>query len=363
MSNKKKETKVLCPRCGTEFATPQKGFTAVATVIGKDSGLGVVYPAVAVQDEPVKPSKTAQERIDALRNAGVDVNNLFAMKGANGGEYIASNKNGRLAILDDNDPIFDHILSQGTVPNRRLFRRWVMAQMFHMLSFTDFRSKEPVGVTEMIHRLGYEYQWKMLLNELHAQMKMEGRDAVNFADRNRWFNAEMVVAMAEDYITQLKKRVENLKERKCKGIPYKRINNRNIFVSDLQAKLFTPLLMAIMRIKQAKNATQFYNAVKKFNDMRIRMPHDTPQSKAWVDAYKGSGAFFTMQNLIRFHGCVAVDDAGKYLDIYQSLAFISQKAEMYQDGEGWRLLAVLKKMLSDNNIDIKKKMSEWRKKK
>lgn len=362
MSNKKKETKVLCPRCGTEFATPQKGFTAVATVIGKDSGLGVVYPEVAVQDEPVKPSKTAQDRIDALRNAGVDVNNLFAMKGANGGEYIASNKNGRLAILDDNDPIFDHIISQGTVPNRRLFRRWVMAQMFHMLSYTDFHSKEPVGVTEMIHRLGYEYQWKMLLNELHAQMKMEGRDAVNFADRNRWFNAEVVVAMAEDYITQLKKCVENLKERKCKGIPYKRINNRNIFVSDLQAKLFTPLLMAIMRIKQAKNAVQLYNVAKEFNELRIRMAWDTPQSRAWVDAYKGSGAFFTMQNLIRFHECTAIDDVGKRLDKYQSLAFLSAKAEAYEDGEGWRLLAVLKKMLNDNNIDIKKKMAKWRKK-
>lgn len=97
--------------------------------------------------------------------------------------------------------------------------------------------------------------------------------------------------------------------------------------------------------------------------MRIRMQHDTPQSKAWVDAYKGSGAFFTMQNLIRFHACVAIDDNGKRLDKYQSLAFLSEKAEMYKDGEGWRLLAVLKKMLSDNNIDIKKKMAGWRKKK
>lgn len=362
MSNKKKETKVLCPRCGTEFATPQKEFTSVSTVIGKDSGLGVVYPAVAAQDAPVKTSKTAQERIEALRKAGVDVSNLFAMKGANGGEHIVSNKNGVLTFLDDSDPIFDLIISQGTVPNRSLFRRFVMAQMFHMMSYVPYRHKEPAGVTYMIHSLGYEYQWKMLLNELHAQMKMEGRDAVNFADRNRWFNAEVVVAMAEDYITQLTKRVDALKERKCKSIPYKRIGNRNIFVLDLQDKLYTPLLMATMRVKQAKNAVQLYNAAKKFNDMRIRMRNDTPQSKAWVDAYRGSGAFFTMQNLIRFHACVAIDDNGKRLDKYQSLAFLSAKAEMYQDGEGWRLLAVLKKMLIDNNIDIKKKMSEWRRK-
>lgn len=362
MSNKKKGTKVLCPRCGTEFATPQKEFTTVATVIGKDSGLGIVYPAVAVQDAPAKLSKTAQERIDALRNAGVDVNNLFAMKGANGGEHIVSNKNGMLTFLDDSDPIFDLIISQGTVPNRRLFRRFVMAQMFHMMSYVPYRHKEPAGVTYMIHSLGYEYQWKMLLNELHAQMKMEGRDAMNFADRNRWFNAEVVVAMAEDYIAQLTKRVDALKERKCKGMPYKRINNRNIFVLDLQDKLYKPLWKTVAHIRQAKNAVQLYNAAKKFNELRIRMAWNTSQCKAWVDAYKGSGAFFTMQNLIRFHGCTAIDDNGKRLDKYQSLAFLSAKAEMYQDGEGWRLFAVLKKMLSDNNIDIKKKMAEWRKK-
>ena len=213
----------------------------------------------------------------------------------------------------------------------------------------------------MIHRLGYEYQWKMLMDELHAQMKMEGRDTVNFIDRNRWFNADTVADMANDYIVQLKKRVDALKERKCKGIPYKRICNRNIFVSDLQVKLYNPLHMAVTRIKRVKNATQLYNAAKEFNNMRVRMLHDTPQSQAWVDAYKGTGAFFTMQNLIRFHNCIAIDDNGKRLDKYQSLAFISAKAEEYKDGEGWRLLAVLKKMLSDNNINIKKKMAAWRK--
>ena len=359
---KGKETKVLCPECGAEFEIAKNEFTTVATVIGKDSGLGTVYPVVVGKDAPIKP-KTAEERIEALRSAGIDVSKMFSIKGADGSEHIASGQNGMFAILDDNDPIFNYITQQGTVPNRHLFRRWVTAQIFHMMSYKENRSKEPVGVTQMIHRLGYDYQWKMLMNELYAQMKMEGRDKVNFADRNRWFNTDVVVDMAKEYTELFKKRVENLKERKCKGIPYKRIGNRNIFVSDLHIKLYYPFYKAIAAIKQAKNATQLYNAAKKFNDIRIKMPHDTPQSKAWMDAFKGSGAFFTMQNLIRFHDCVAVDDAGKRLDKYQSLAFIEAKAEGYKNGEGWRLFATLKKLLSDNNINVKKKMAEWRKKK
>jgi hypothetical protein len=59
---------------------------------------------------------------------------------------------------------------------------------------------------------------------------------------------------------------------------------------------------------------------------------------------------------------MAVNDRGRRLDKYQSLAFLSAKAEEYKNGEGWRLLAVLKKMLADNNINIKKKMAAWRKK-
>lgn len=363
MRNKKKETKVLCPECGTEFAIAKNEFTTMATVIGQDSGLGVVYPATVGRTAPAKLPEKAEERIEALRNAGVDVSCLFAMRGANGGECIASNKGGKLVVLDDNDPLFDIIISQGTVPNRRLFRRWVMAQMFHMLSETDYRSREPLGVTCMIHYLGYEYQWKMLMNELYAQMKMENKDPESFIERNRWFNIDVVVTIAMDYTVQLKERVDALKVRKCKGIPYKRLGNRNIFVSDLHSKLYSPLNTAIARIRKAKNAAQLFDAAKKFSDMRIRMPHNTPQSKAWMDAFKGAGAFFTMQNLIRFHGCVAYDDRKKRLNKYQSLAFILAKAEEYKDGEGWRLLAVLKKMLKDNNIDIKKKMAEWHKSK
>lgn len=347
MSYKKKETKVLCPQCGTKLMI--------------EGGKVSVEPD-DTPGNPMKLPKTARERIEALRAVGVDVSHLFAMQGANGGECVASNKDGQLTVLDDDDPLFRLITAQGDVPNRRLFRRWVMAQMFRMMTSTDYRSNEPVGVTEMIHRLGYEYQWKMLLNELHAQMKMERRDPENFADRNRWFNAGVVAAMAEEHIKQLKKRVDAQKTRKCKGVPYKRVGGRNIFVEDLEAKVYRPLQALVYGIREAKDAARLYAAAKRFDGHRFKMPYDTPQCKEWVNAYKGAGAFSTMQNLIRFHGCTLIDDYGKRQDKYQSLAFLTAKAEAYKNGEGWRLLAVLKKMLDDNNIDIRKKMAEWRKK-
>lgn len=215
---------------------------------------------------------------------------------------------------------------------------------------------------EVIHSMGYEYQWKMLNNELYAQHKiMQNGDVDNFRDRNRWFNKRVVLDMAKDYIEKLKKRFEKLKLRKCKGIPYKRINGQNIFVDDFDRKIIKPLLFAVHKIQHAGNTYELWHSVQEFNKRRIKMHWDTPQNAAWLDAYKGSGAFFTMQNMIRFHNCVIIDDNGKTLGKNASLAFLNKKAKLYENREGWRLIGMLKKMLDDNNIDVVAKMKEWRK--
>lgn len=355
------ETRVLCPNCGAEFAIPEQSTVVVGIAIGSDSNLGVIHPPLKDDNTPATAlPKTAKERIEALRAAGVDVSNLFAMQGANGGECIACNKDGNLTILEDSDPIFQYIIDKGTVPNRNLFRRWVMSQMFHMLAARDYRTGELVGVTQKIHDLGYEYQWKMLLNELYAQMKMIENDPSNFRARNRWFNKSVVVAMAKDYICEMEKHIASLPVKKCKGIPYKKIAGKNVFVSDILNKVISPFHLALKRIETAGSISELHCAVKMFNTLRIKLPWYTKQCPEWVDAYKGSGAFFTLQNMIRFHGCHIVNDDRKVLTKPGSLLFIENKAKMYCHGEGWKMLGVLKKCIADNNINVRWKIDEWR---
>ena len=328
-----KQLKFECPECGTEFT-----LTANQT--------------------------KAKERIEALKKAGVDVSELFAMQSADGLEFIASKRDGVISILEEDDPIFQAIIIQGTIPNRQLFRRWVMAQMFRIIYITTntHGAYKPIGVSEVIRNMGYEYQWKMLNNELYAQHKMmQNGDVDNFRDRNRWFNKRVVLDMAKDYIEKLKKRFEKLKLRKCKGVPYKRINGQNIFVDDFDKKVIKPLLFAVHKIQHAENTYELWHSVQEFNKRHIKMHWGTPQNAAWLDAYKGAGAFFTMQNMIRFHNCVIIDDNGKTLSKNASLAFLNKKAKLYENREGWRLIGMLKKTLDDNNIDVVAKMKEWRK--
>ncbi len=68
---------------------------------------------------------------------------------------------------------------------------------------------------------------------------------------------------------------------------------------------------------------------------------------------------FTLQyrSAVAFGRAEQVFDEG---DKDRSLVFLSLQADRYKNGGGWRMLAMLKKMLDDNGIDVAKKMKEWR---
>lgn len=365
------ETKVLCPVCGTEFAIPENEHISVGIAIAKDSGLGTVYPTVAsvaaatetISHKNQTPAQMkAEAKIEALRKAGVNVSNLFSMKGATGQETIARLENGTLTVVPDDDPIFAAIIKHGTVPNRRLFRRWVMAQMFHMLTYTSCHGIKK-GFIPALESKGYKYQWKMILEEMRVQVKLADNDPENFKLRNRWFNAKRIVKMCEEYIKALKEHVSHLKIHHCKGAEYVHLSSANIFKADLQKKVYGELVKAEYAIRDARNPFALYQATRNFVALikRFWFVNNIPMSQEFKDAYKGSGAYFTMKNLILFHGASFRNGCIK-LGQKKSLAHLEAKAEEYGNScEGWRLFGVMKKLIIDAGIIIEQKMAEWRK--
>ena len=355
--NSVNETKVVCPVCGAEFAIADKTHVATGVVIGKDAGLGTIHPEVVGQSLPSK----AADRIEALRAAGVDVSGFFAMTGANGGESVAAMKDGMLTIVTDDDPIYDCIIKGGDVYNAKLARRWVMAQMFHMLAretYSRWGSRER-SATDQIRAKGYDYMWRQMEDELYAQYKMaKNGDAENFADRNRWFNKDVVLAMLDDYRYQLHLHVKRLAVHKCKGVPYKNVCGENVFVSDIEHKVFAPIYKMMDKVRKCDKPYLLWVYVQQFNrTLRKQRGWNPKQCLEWIDSYKGAGAFFTMQNMIRYHRCHI---AG--MNKQASYKALVGKAEEYKY-EGWRLLGMLRKFLEDNGIDINAKMAEWSKRK
>lgn len=342
----------------------------IVTITGEN--LNIVTKNVEATAATCKKTK-AQMRLEALKAAGVDVSKYFPL----GDDQLIKIENGAAVPVDMDDATIDavgkKIVEGGYVSNWKLFRRWVMSQMFHMLRNMKEDGK---SFNEVLQKKGYEYQWRMLEDELYAQVKMsEHGDFDNVGSRNRWFNGDVASDMATDYISKLRKYVDdnliyNVKkdedgnEKKtykhtCKGNPYVRLQNKDIFVSDLEKKVFTPLREIANEMSAVPTYKQLYDAVHKFNKNRKHLEWNTKQADAFINAYKGSGAYYTMRNLIMFHGARFLKGGRKMSEV-NSLKELESKAKLY-DEEGWRMLGVLKQLIKESGIDIQGKMDEWKK--
>ena len=314
----------------------------------------------------------AQMRLEALKAAGVDVSKYFPL----GDDQLIKIENGAAVPVDMDDATIDSVGKQiaegGYVSNWKLFRRWVMSQMFHMLRDMD---KNGRTFNEVLQHKGYEYQWRMLENELYAQMKMAAHgDHENAGARNRWFGGFVAADMAYDYIKKLRKYVDNnliYKVKKdahgnvkktykhtCKGNPYVRLQNDDIFVADLEKKVYAPLGNLARKMYDSNTYKEVYDAVHEFNKKRKHLAWDTKQADAFITAYKGSGSYYTMRNLIMFHGARFMKN-GRKMSETDSLKELESKANLY-DEDGWRMLGVLKQLIKDNNISVQGKILEWK---
>lgn len=356
------KTKVVCPVCKSEFEIPEHQSVTIGVTIAKDSGLGTVCPKVAKQGVPPtdKRKMKADEKIAALKAAGVDVSNLFSMKGADGMETIARLSGGNLSIVPDDDEIFLKIMGSGTIPNRRLFRRWILKQMFDLLS--PVYAKSNCNVHEGIRRKGLKYSWRMVTEEMRVQSKLFKNDLEAFSARNRWFNKEVIVNMGEDYMKALKKHIAKQKPRMCKGVKYIRLHRKNIFLCDVDKRVYQPLQSLIDRISASVFPRDVYEATRRLARFVVDTwaCYDSPVSASFIDAYKGAGAYYSMRNLIMFHDC-RVKDCNAWLSQQDSLGRLEMEASKNKH-KGWWLLGMLKQLISDNNIDISKKRAEWRSK-
>ena len=314
----------------------------------------------------------AQMRLEALKAAGVDVSKYFPL----GDDQLIKIENGAAVPVDMDDETIDavgkQIVEGGYVSNWKLFRRWVMSQMFHMLRDMD---KNGRTFNEVLQHKGYEYQWRILENDLYAQMKMAAHgDHENAGARNRWFGGFVAADMAYDYIKKLRKYVDNnliYKVKKdahgnvkkaykhtCKGNPYVRLQNDDIFVADLEKKVYAPLGNLARKMYDSNTYKEVYDAVHEFNKKRKHLAWDTKQADAFITAYKGSGSYYTMRNLIMFHGARFMKN-GRKMSETDSLKELESKAKLY-DEEGWRMLGVLKQLIKDNNISVQGKILEWK---
>lgn len=295
------------------------------------------------------------ERMEKLSAMGINTGKYFTVALDNGTQvHLIIDENGNPKKVDD--VICNQIIEDGYVRNTKLHRRFVMAQMFQALNYVSW-DKKRTGYNEWLKMFGIKYQFEMMLEEIRVLGKLEERDWETFKERSNFFTKEVVAKTMADYTDKLKAHINSNKTYKCKGVPYKKVRGKDIFVEDLDKKIYALLRNDIYKVQIARNYNEIYKAVKNFMTKMITIPYATTKCKEWVDAYKGEGAFYTLKNLVMFHNCGIKVDGYNTMYGMNAVKYLEEKLNEYK-GEGWRMFALMKKVIADNNFDFNKRMNE-----
>ena len=318
---------------------------------------------------------TRENRVATMQAAGIDTKKYFSInlpEGLKPGSVISLviDENGNPAIateteekttkkkIDSELEQYNSIISQienGYVRNSKLHRRWVMAQMFRMLNSS-------IGYNEYLkRRYDYKYQFNMLIDELNVLGHLQREDPEEFKDRLSFFNKDVVIALCNDYYEKLKKVVDSLPEKKCKSKPYVRISGNNIFIDDLNDKLYIPILNNIKNMEYYTSYEALSNLLKNFVRHfvnRYILPYNTSKCAEWIDAYKGAGAYYTMMNMVKFHNCFITDNTTG--EVYTGMKAVEylKALNVFHDGYGYRMFAEMKRMIEENHFDFNGRMRE-----
>lgn len=254
------------------------------------------------------------------------------------------------------DPVEESIRNDGYIENNHLYRRWVMAQMLR-----HFRNeKDPAAFDHyFVSGKPYKYAWETTLNEMKAMKHLQGEELIK---RERFFNLDVVKKMANEYNEHVKDYVEKLpvKTRVKKGqqgfyskIPY----GKEIKRYAQNKEFWTKITEAVNKINTANTYWQMQKAIENFMatcPMHLKMP----KPNAWKNAFKGAGAYYTMDNMIKFHHCRwMLKDYKLMLPLSASLAEL-EKAVKKTKGEYYRLYAMMCDFVAYNHFDFDQRMKE-----
>lgn len=327
-----------------------------------------------------KTMKNSREnRMEALKAANIETGKYFSVtlpEGLKPGSTI------NVTISEDGSPVIvspekkrnseeESFLSQiyedGYVRNTRLHRRWVMAQMFRMLNYKSYYTGKSGYDAYLNDHYGYQYQFEMMLEEIRVLAELQDRDIKAFNERSRFFIPDVVSYTCEDYINKLEAFVNKLPVHKCKGVPYKKVFGKNIFVEDLNKYVYYPqksnfadvkrVVINIRNHSMTFSYKDLYRVLRKFCANMYRLPNETPKCREWKDAFKGEGSYYTLMNLIKFHGCRVPGVKGNMMSLKDSLADVESAVDCYR-GVYYRLFAYMKRVIESNNFDFNKRMKE-----
>ena len=265
------------------------------------------------------------------------------------------------------------ILNQGTINYPGKYRRWVMAQMFRALNHEK-------GYNGYLKDKNIKYVLKTTEDELRTLVKMQKRDPDEFEIRKGFFNPLVVTAIMRDIqaetVAYLEKKISRgyygnygwvyPAVRKGDNVTYGRCS-RDIHIREfIRNELVPNMNMAMYNFATARTKDDYkkmYTAFKSFRDCTIDLPKDTKKPVAWVEAFKASGAYYTLENMILNHGCVLRQGGqGSKRNLELARQQYCGREDYFTDFAhccgfgGYKFLGLMKEVIEENRFDFYAKM-------
>ncbi len=300
------KTEIRCPNCGTSFVIGKKTGTPVSELNG---GINFLVPET-VRNENLNEdgSKTKLDcRLEALREAGIDTARLR--------ELMENNVNIK-SIFSEDDPILERLSEASFIRNPKLFRRWITAQTWRLITDKN-------GWTYAVrHHYDLNYIYHQTLRELVLLIKLSRKKECSRDMRFHFFTLDDLKSIFYDLMSV------------------------NRFYSE------TSKDHAMANIKTAHSYDYLYSLVTTYS-WRFRKD-DTFKPSAWLNCFKGAGAYYTLQNLIRTHGlilpkCKTMNDSLEVVEL-ATKEIITYKPNQRR----WDILmSILTKAVAERNFKLK----------
>jgi len=277
-------------------------------------------------------------RMETLNKAGINTNKYFTLTV---NEDMPKGTKINVEVEKAYVEISQQIKEDGYVKNSKLHRRWIMAQYFRMLNHKD-------GWHGALKNYSYMYTIDMMTEEVRVLSKLEKRDREVFKERSSFFTYKVVRQVVADYINNVEKYLSELPVQNCKGQPYVRIRKySNCFVNEIETKVLGPIKAVAEICNKSYGYEELYKTLCTLRKVMIDLPYETRKSKAWVNAFQGSGAYYTLKNMIMFHNVALKIGKHTYCYGVEAVTAIRALLGIY---EGYQFNALLKATIEFNNF-------------
>jgi len=239
---------VRCPNCGSDFVLGNKDSVSNTNI--KD-GIAYLVP------KTIRNENRTAARLEALKVAGVKVDKLQA---------LMQGDSSLKELFDDDDPIIEEISKGGFIRNKELFRRFITAQTFRLL-------KDPDGWTHAVRRrYDTRYVFRQTKRELALLCKLSRK-----CPNDIRFNFFTLSDLKKIFV-ELEKYNSFHNTQEMKDSVVRRINTCSSY-------------------EQLNDCINGFIFVFRYKDCKF-IP------STWLNCFKGAGAYYTLQNIIRTHNLV-----------------------------------------------------------